>query len=754
MTAIHYIHTPAAYREFIESQPAGKRWGIDLETYVRREWLWREGSSALNPHTGGISLIALSDGRDVWVLDWLLLERAGVEPDLLFQLLSGAEYLVAANARFEAKWLLGVLGMELVRWRCVVIMSTLLANATGSKFGKLRGHSLQALCRDLLNVHLEGKGTIQTEDWWIRPEDLSAPWWQEKVAYAANDVRYLLEIHDQLAKVLETPFPDGLGQGTVLRLEMSLIPVIADMELRGLPVAKWLLERIQQELESDPFQGSYLDRVGTEILQELNQPVLYALATGRPVLTQEGRRLLNNPVRLRSVLAEYYRFSQLDNVQAEMLQRLQDVMSYLLRGEESGKSQEELLEEVCADEEEKAYYEELLDLELDEFRAKMPLLSKILTYRKLEKIREMDLTRHVDPVTGCIHASFKQCDASTGRIISSQPNVQQISGRTQIEVLVPRHRPFRIEPPGPEEECVPTLVTHRHCFVAPEGYSIVSVDYKSQEMLIAAVLSGDRLMLQSFSAPATKTVTLPNGEVKTYPNPETDLHLLTCKNCCFPTYFEGRPEHEWLSIAKKTTLPSGRSLRDVAKTINFGLIYLATPATLAKQVYAAEEEAARWKREHQRLYEGFWEWAHKQESLARRRGWARNQSTGRIRWVAEDNAKARGASPGRSGVNHLVQSTGADITKLAMVYLYQLFQDTPARLLKSIHDELVCLVPGTCHPVERQTSDGRWQWDWEPDSQVQEWMAKIRYWMEKAESQMLDGHPGFTEAKAAPFWWH
>jgi len=751
MSAPVYVSQPGLYQSILAQQKPGKRWAIDLETYVRAEW--RTVGSALDPHTGGISLITLHDGEQTVILDWFLLSKApgGCDPQPLFTLLSQAEFLVAANARFEAKWLLHHLGMQLVNWRCVVVMSTLLANATGSKFGKMRGHSLQALCRDLLGIPLKGKGTLQIEDWSIRPtEDAAAQaWWQEKLAYATGDVMHLLPIHDLLYRSLTEAFGIGLEQGQVLALEMGVIPVVAQMELEGTPVSRELLDQIYRQLQPDPFEGSFLDKLGCEILQELGQPTARGLFSGAPVLDKRGATLLNNPVALKKVLQEYYGFKNLDSVQAEMLRRTAEVMEYLSQAE-SAEQQWESLEEICASEEEQAYYEELLAIEPEEFQRKMPLLGKLLHYKKLEKMRSMDLRKSINPATGRIHSSFNQCFAATGRMSSSSPNVQQISGRTQVLIQLDPQQPFHRFPP----EGVPAWVTSRHCFVAPAGYSLVSVDYKSQEMLIAAVLSGDKLMLASFSEPPTKT-TVVDGEEVTYPNPVTDLHLLTTKDCCFPNFFEGKPEHEWLSIAKKTTTPAGKALRDVAKTVNFGLIYLATPKTLAKQVYAPEQEAVGWVKRHQGLYTGFWEWAKRQERLANARGWARNQSTGRIRWVAEDNAKAQGASPGRSGVNHLVQSTGADITKLAMIYLHTLFDGTEAKLLMPVHDELVCLVPGTCEGESAlNPKTGGWEWRWKPDEQVQEWITRIRREMERAECELLGGHPGFTDAKAAPFWWH
>jgi len=744
-SSIVYVASASDFSNMLTEAKRGQPLAIDLETCLKPEWY--SVGTALDPYMGEISLISIHDGERTYVVDWLRLKGLPEAGRCLFEWLAGAPYVVAANARFEAKWLRLHLGIRLANWRCVVVLSHLLANATGSKFGKMRGHSLKALCRDLLGVHLEGKGTIQVEDWRVRPEDVNSPWWQERLRYAAGDVQYLLPIHDILYKALTDPWGEGLDQGVVVAREMELITVIAEMELEGLPVSPAIMEAMQEALVGAPWAPGCLEQMAKEIIQTLkgSEAVRFAV-------TAKDLALLNNPTALKQALQKYYKFSKLDNVQSEMLRRLLEVMTYLSEAEDA-KQQQENLEEICASEEEREYFAELLDLEPEEFKQKMPLLQQILTYKRLFKLASMDLRQYVHPVTGRIHSSFNQCFAATGRMSSNGPNVQQISGRTPVRVWLDKDDPFG-KPPTPEG--VPALLTYRHCFVAPPGYSIVSADYKSQEMLIAAVLSQDELMLTSFSAPPTKTVTLANGETVTYPNPQTDLHLLTAKDCCFPQYFAEVPEHEWLKVAKGTQTSSGKTLRDVAKTVNFGLIYLATPRTLAKQVYAREEEAQRWVERHQHLYYRFWEWAWRHERLANAQGWVRNSGFGRIRWVAEDNAKAKGASPGRSGVNHLVQSLGADIAKLAMLYLFDLFDGTPARLISAVHDELVCLVPGQCHFKQAQLNPktGGWEWEFTPDDQVQMWVTRICAAMERAEKELLRIDRGYVEAKAAPFWWH
>ena len=210
-------------------------------------------------------------------------------------------------------------------------------------------------------------------------------------------------------------------------------------------------------------------------------------------------------------------------------------------------------------------------------------------------------------------------------------------------------------------------ITARHGFVAPEGWSLVSIDYSNQEMYIAAILSGDEVMLNAFRPDQEVAdyifyltddgkILMKDGKPVMVKNPLKDLHTQTSLSCCHPHLFVGKQPHQYIEIAKdKSLTPTGKPSRDYAKTVNFGILYMQTAVAMSQQNYITEEEAEVWIKNHKEKYHTFHSWAAEVASLSTARGWYRNQSTGRLRWVQEDNSKSAGASPARSGVNFGIQ---------------------------------------------------------------------------------------------------
>jgi len=132
--------------------------------------------------------------------------------------------------------------------------------------------------------------------------------------------------------------------------------------------------------------------------------------------------------------------------------------------------------------------------------------------------------------------------------------------------------------------------TSRHGFVAPPGYVIVSIDVASQEIALIAAASGDELMLRSLKEPKLvalldetgNPVMSSEGIQVFYDNPYADLHTLTCKDCCFPHLYEGKPEWMWVEqIGKnKSLLTTGKEPRFYGKVTNFQINYGATANAL------------------------------------------------------------------------------------------------------------------------------------------------------------------------------
>lgn len=126
---------------------------------------------------------------------------------------------------------------------------------------------------------------------------------------------------------------------------------------------------------------------------------------------------------------------------------------------------------------------------------------------------------------------------------------------------------------------VKTLVTARHGFVAPEGWLNLSVDYSSQELYIAAVLSQDQAMLNSFLPDdqladyipylsSNGSILIKDGKPVMVKNPQKDMHTLTAATCCFTELFSGKESHQWVEIAKDEKLISKPGCpRDFAKRL-------------------------------------------------------------------------------------------------------------------------------------------------------------------------------------------
>lgn len=311
-----------------------------------------------------------------------------------------------------------------------------------------------------------------------------------------------------------------------------------------------------------------------------------------------------------------------------------------------------------------------------------------------------------------------------------------------------------------------TNITPRHLIVAPKGKSIVAVDFRNQELYFIAVLSGDKAMQKAFTSPEQLPYTDDNGEIKrdekgeeiTYPNPYCDLHTITAKECCFPEIFRGESEDKWISIAKdKKKIKLLGDARYYAKKTNFGIVYLQSAETMAEQAYVKVEKTTIWKRNHEKLFVDCHRWIAEQKTLAEARGWART-ATGRQRWVKEDNSKSKGASPGRSGVNHCIQGLGAELGKRCLVELTKKFQGTDVRLLSLIHDEVIVEVPGNCTRIKNGKGI-----EYKPDEEVIYWANLVEQLLQQTQTKLLDEivseedvgkFKGKTSKDIAKYWSH
>ncbi|MGH7269022.1 MAG: DNA polymerase I, partial [Polyangiaceae bacterium] len=266
-----------------------------------------------------------------------------------------------------------------------------------------------------------------------------------------------------------------------------------------------------------------------------------------------------------------------------------------------------------------------------------PLPRRLLEYREIDKLKGTyidALPRYVNPATGRIHSRFDQAVAATGRLSSSDPNLQNIPIRTHLGRAI------------------------RAAFVAPPGHVIVSADYSQIELRVLAHLSGDEELVAAFASGG-------------------DVHARTAALI--------------FDKAREDVTPDERR---AAKTINFGVIYGMGDNALAKQLGIPREKAARFIEAYFKRYAGVAKFMDGIVESARR-GDAVRTLLGRRRFLPNIHSANRGLrmEAERVARNTPIQGTAADILKLAMIALGKAGAVRDANMVLTVHDELVFEVP-------------------------------------------------------------
>ena len=277
---------------------------------------------------------------------------------------------------------------------------------------------------------------------------------------------------------------------------------------------------------------------------------------------------------------------------------------------------------------------------LEELSAGYPLPRTVLEYRALAKLKSTyteKLPEQINPDTGRIHTSYHQAVAQTGRLSSTDPNLQNIPIRT------------------PEGRRI------RQAFVAPPGQVLLAADYSQIELRIMAHLSGDEGLLGAFAA-------------------EQDVHQATAA--------------EVFGAALEAVTPDQRRL---AKTINFGLIYGMSAFGLARQLGIDRGAAQRYVDRYFDRYPGVRRFMDETRTQAREQGYVETVFGRRLYLpdIRSGNTQVRQYAE-RSAINAPMQGTAADIIKRAMIAVDAWCREHTgqARLIMQVHDELVLEVPG------------------------------------------------------------
>jgi len=276
--------------------------------------------------------------------------------------------------------------------------------------------------------------------------------------------------------------------------------------------------------------------------------------------------------------------------------------------------------------------------ELDKLEGSHPIIAKIGEYREVAKL----LSTYVDALPaltdedGRVHTTYNQALTSTGRLSSSNPNLQNIPIRTELGRKI------------------------RRGFVAKKGFRLLSCDYSQIELRIVAALAKDRSMLEAFE----------RGQ---------DIHTATAAAI-------------WGIPMESVTAEQRRA----AKAINFGVIYGQGPQGLSKSAGIPFEDAKRFIDEYFHVYAGIREYLDQTKAIAHAQGFVETLF-GRRRAIPDINSplpQFRAAAE-RMAINMPVQGTAADLLKLAMIRIADVLPDVSgrSRMLLQVHDELVFEVP-------------------------------------------------------------
>lgn len=425
-----------------------KRLAIDTETCVRPEWLTK-GGSALDPHTGRISLLIVQKPKGIpYVFDLFHLEEAGYDPlEIIYALESVVDWQLGINYKFDMQFMKSTLGYLPERVRDIMVMGKLISNATGSKVGKGHGHSYADLCREYLNVHITGKKDLRTSTWGVglSARTLDNQWWYEKVLYAATDVKYLFEIHDIMEEVITAPLPDspilqtgnkssiyGFDMGKVLERESNFTVIVAEMEYGGMPVSEETM-RLYQEGVCEA-----LDEVGVYLSRELELDTPQLDWSGKEVPSTKALKVLRSSTGLLDVLQKAINMNKLTDVQGKTLKRMLDIVDLLHASKktDSGGDGEAGTDDIFISDDEESLFEELTIMEQSDLIALSPVVKAILEFKKLLKQEGMDLRKFINPVTGNIHPRYDQLGAATSRMSSASPNSMQIGNKSHVKLTL------------------------------------------------------------------------------------------------------------------------------------------------------------------------------------------------------------------------------------------------------------------------------------------------------------------------------
>ncbi|MDY6875263.1 MAG: DNA polymerase I [Chloroflexota bacterium] len=417
--------------------------------------------------------------------------------------------------------------------------------------------------------------------------------------YACADV----DMTHRLVTILEAELKEKHLWSLFTEVEMPLIPVLAAMEMSGVRLDTTVLERMSEELTAR------LNELETRIQKTVGYPLN---VNSTQQLSDALFKTLGLPTQgLRRTKSGHF------STAAGVLERL---------------------------------------------RGKHAIIDLILEQRKLAKLKSTyvdALPRLVNPRTGRLHTSYKQTGTATGRLSSSDPNLQNIPIRTELGRQV------------------------RRAFVAEPGWELIAADYSQVELRIMAHISGDEGLLSGFA----------RGE---------DIHASTASAIMGVPLEEITPD-----------------MRRVAKAVNFGLSYGQTAYGLANATDLTQAEAEDFIKAYFERFPKVREYIDTTKALAARQGYVETLM-GRRRYFPELQPGSRAPhnvrqAAERVAINAPIQGSAADIINIATIRLHRALGERRlrARLILQVHDELVVEAPkediATVAPLMREVMENAFE---------------------------------------------
>ncbi|PIZ00219.1 DNA polymerase I [bacterium (Candidatus Howlettbacteria) CG_4_10_14_0_8_um_filter_40_9] len=403
----------------------------------------------------------------------------------------------------------------------------------------------------------------------------------EAATYAAEDADITYRLYNHLKKEIEK---QGFSE-LMETIEMPLVPILAEMELAGVKVDEKFL------IKSSAVLGKRIAELEKDIWKKAGEEFNIA-----------------SPIQLKVILFEKLKLAE----DPEIKRNLKKVKS-------GGYS--------------------TAATELEKIRSLHPIIDLVSEYRELAKLKSTyvdALPELINKKTGRVHTSFNQTITATGRLSSSDPNLQNIPIRTEVGREI------------------------RKAFIAEKGFKLIAADYSQIELRVIAHIADDKAMIEAFHG-------------------KTDIHTRTAAQVF------GVPESKVDS-----------DMRRAAKVINFGVIYGISPHGLALATGMSREESKSFIDKYFAVHPHIKKYTEEIVEVARETGFVET-IFGRKRYLPDlhsSNFIVRGSAE-RMAINMPIQGTAADLMKLAMKGIGDQMSEVSSRtrMILQVHDELVFETP-------------------------------------------------------------